>query len=301
LAGERARTFLHNNSIHAANAAGILFICAAAFGSFVLHHSEMGGKVRSVLLLLAAGVLLLSGLNVLSLQSKGVWVSIAASLVVLLFMLLASRRGARPWLIYLAALVGLAAGVVIFGQSIRSVGEKTAGGAAALVTRVLSGESPSLVMSSAIADPATDPSIADRLMIWANGAEVWQSHPIFGAGVTWLDNWENRIYPASTFTLLHNGYLEIAVRYGFFGLLFYGVLFAWSLITVRKAAMARLIDVSAYQAHLAVMILFAISLFTNSNNRLAFGESYMWFAASFGFYCHYLLQRQGLVRVRTYF
>jgi hypothetical protein len=48
-------------------------------------------------------------------------------------------------------------------------------------------------------------------------------------------------------------------------------------------------------------VFFAITILSNSNNRLALGESFMWFAAAFGFYCFYLRQQNNMVEPKTYF
>jgi GR25 family glycosyltransferase involved in LPS biosynthesis len=301
LLGERALTTLHNNTIHAANASGILMICAVAFGNYVLHRHDLRGTLRTGLILLAAAVFSVAGLYVLGLQAKAVWVALAVSLSLLFAMMGLKRHGARSQFIALAAVAVVIAGAAVFGQTLRSAGEKTADSSVSLVEQILSGESLSSAVSEAVADPNTALSVRDRLMIWSNGVEVWARHPVLGSGIAWLDDWDNRKYPEQKFTLLHNGYLEIAVRYGIVGLLFYAWLFLWALKTVRRASRAGLIEVTAYHAYLAVMAFFAVTLFTNSNNRLAFGETYMWFAVSFGFCCHYLLQERRLVRVRTYF
>jgi len=100
---------------------------------------------------------------------------------------------------------------------------------------------------------------------------------------------------------MHSGYLEIGMRYGLVGLLFYFTIFSWATYRVVQAYRHRLIDASAMQCFVVTMIFFAITILSNSNNRLAIGESYMWFAIGFGFYCYYRLQQRGLVRPRTYF
>jgi O-antigen ligase len=153
----------------------------------------------------------------------------------------------------------------------------------------------------AVRDPATPLSVKERLMLWADALTIWASHPLFGYGSAWLEQWQSRLYKVGTYNELHNGYLEIAVRYGVAGLVFYAVLFAWAARQVFLAAKAGLIDVSAWRCYISTLVFFAVTILTNSNVRLAIGESYMWFAASIGFYCFYLLQRGGIARTRTYF
>ncbi len=299
--GYQALVSLHNNSIHAANASGFIMICSAAFASHVVHRHELHPTVRKVLIALAAVTFAFAGLNVITLISKGVWVALVISLLPLIAGIAWNKRNLRGSVIAMAVFVLVAAGAGIFHDRVRSVGQRTAASVISLVTQISSGSSLSDSVSYTIAAPGTPTGVRARLMIWSNAAEIWARHPVFGSGIAWLDNWESRKYKESRYTLLHNGYLEIAVRYGITGLMFYAFLFMWSLRMVRKAANANLIDVTAYHAHLAAMIFFAISLFTNSNNRLAFGETYIWFAVSFGFYCQYLLQAKRLIRTNTYF
>lgn len=297
---ERAETTWHNNPIHAANVSGIMMICAVAFANYLFHNREFDRTGHTALIVVAAAVFAIAGLNVFALQSKGVWLALIGSLPLLFAMTTLDRRNRYGKIIVFAVLACVFAGTVLFGNNIRKAGESTMDNAASLVSRVVQGENLASIVSDAILDPNTPSSVSARLMNWSNAAEIWQKRPVFGSGLAWLDNWENRKYPESKFTLLHNGYLEIAVRYGIAGLAFYALLFLWSLRTVRKAVDASLIDRTAYHAYAAVMTFFAVSIFTNSNSRIAFGETYMWFAVSFAFYCQYRLQEIGLVRPNTY-
>jgi O-antigen ligase len=138
-------------------------------------------------------------------------------------------------------------------------------------------------------------------MLWVNALEVWMRHPIFGAGAYWLTEWQDRPYHTRIYNVFHNGYLEVAARYGIAGLAFYAFLFAWASRQVLLAARAKLVEPYAWRCYISTLVFFALTLLSNSNNRLAIGESYMWFAAAFGFYCFYLRQRANLVAPRTYF
>lgn len=48
-------------------------------------------------------------------------------------------------------------------------------------------------------------------MLWANAVEIWERHPIFGAGSSWLIEWQDRTYRPEIYNIFHNGYLEIAL------------------------------------------------------------------------------------------
>src|SRR5690606_8395098 len=167
----------------------------------------------------------------------------------------------------------------------------TVGTTALLLAELQQGNSATDTLRVLISDPSTQASEMERMKIWFNALSLWGENPLIGAGVGWLSRWSLQLY-ATPYNLLHNGYLEVAVRYGWTGLAFYGVLFGWTVITVYKAARLRLIDVSALQAYVATLMFFAVTLVSNSNIRLAIGETYMWFAAGFTFYCHFLLVEQ---------
>lgn len=300
LMGLRPSVLSHNNSIHAANASGFIALCAIAFGGYILRRTALRPKMQKVLFALAFSTFALAVLNVFALFSKGVWLALAVSLVVLLGLLAPGKGNWHGRVTAMLVLALVAAGIFLFEGKLRASGERAAENTISLITHVVTGGDAAKTVSDAIANPRTTPSVRSRLMLWSNAAEIWGRHPVFGSGIAWLDDWDNRKYKEAYTDLLHNGYLEIAVRYGVTGLIFYAFLFSWSLWTVRKAARADLVDPSAYHAHMAAMVFFCISLFTNSNIRLAFGETYMWFAVSFGFYCQYLLQQKRLANINTY-
>ncbi|RUV36758.1 glycosyl transferase family 2, partial [Mesorhizobium sp. M7A.F.Ca.MR.228.00.0.0] len=130
---------------------------------------------------------------------------------------------------------------------------------------------------------------------------IWKRHPIFGASSSWLTEWQNRTYHPMIFNVFHNGYLEIAVRYGVVGLAFFAFLYTWSARQVLLAMRAKLVAPAAWSCYISTLVFFALTILTNSNNRLAMGEAFMWFAAAFGFYCFYVRQQKNLVAPRTYF
>jgi O-antigen ligase len=124
-------------------------------------------------------------------------------------------------------------------------------------------------------------------MLWSNAVEVWSHDFILGNGVAWKDLWVAARYRDVGFDLIHNGYLEVAVRYGLVGLAFYGALYLWSVAMARRASARGLIPRQAFNFHVVSLVFFLATIMTNSNNRLAIGESYMLVAAAFGFFCHF--------------
>jgi O-antigen ligase len=284
----RAETLLQNNPIHASVATGLICLCTIPYALHVARRDGLAPVPRIFLLALAGVTLALSIMAIYSLQSTGVWLAMGFAVPVLVALVALTERG---WARYAAiAVIFVAAlGAVANYSTLERIAGPSFATATSLVTDVAEGRGVAATMERLADDENTDASERERLLIWLNALEIWDESPVFGAGIGWLNDWWQQPNETS-FNLLHNGYLEIAVRYGLVGLAFYGVLFVWSLASVRRAHRARLIDASALQAYCAALIFFLATLLSNSNIRLAVGESFMWFAASFAFFCHYLRQ-----------
>lgn len=289
---ERALALLQNNPIHASVGAGFIALCAVPYLVHVLKRPHLNGVMRFALIMLAGCTFLITLLAIYSLWSKGVWLALAIALPFLTFLIITtdSGRWGRP--IALAAVLVVIVGTATNFGMLRTVAGPTVETSVTLVQDVLRGDGFRASLDRLIADPSTPESEHIRMMLWANALDIWSQRPIFGAGISWMHEWQYRRYQETDFNLLHNGYLELAVRYGVVGLAFYLSLFVWTVIKAHRAAQAGLIDMVAFQTYAALLIFFAITLLTNSNIRLAIGESFMWVGAGFGFYCHYLLQRQ---------
>ncbi|QPC94115.1 O-antigen ligase family protein [Mesorhizobium sp. INR15] len=299
LHGIRPVPWLFNNPIHASLAAGFIFLCTLQFMVYTAQRADLGNATRSLHWALSATVLLFALANIIALQSKGVWLALALTLLLLAVMALA-RGHRRELMVGGGVLATVAAGIV----AMRHLFWRTAGDtmifAKSLVLDILSrGVMPAF--DQAIASDTTPFAAKERLMLWADAIEVWKRHPIFGASSSWLTEWQNRTYHPTIRDVFHNGYLEIAVRYGVVGLAFFAFLYIWSSRQVLLAMRARLIAPAAWSCYISTLVFFAITILSNSNNRLAIGEAFMWFAAAFGFYCFYLRQQKGLIEPRTYF
>lgn len=300
--GRRASFILHDNPIHAAIANGIMVLCILSFASYLLRAQNLQLELRIGYAFIAAAVFLVGLINIYALRSKGVWLSLAVALPVQLFLIVAIHGAARRVLILMAGIVFIAAviGTFLAWDGIRVVAGDTARAAAQIISDMSGGAGLLESMDRAIQDSSTPANFRERLMLWASAILIWMKEPIFGQGVTWLYAWQTRAYPDTAFNLLHNGYLEIAIRYGIVGLAFYAALFIWAIRQVWRAKREGLIDPAALHAYLGVLLFFCMTILTNSNVRLALGESYMWFSAAFGFYCFYRLQRSGFVKARTW-
>jgi O-antigen ligase len=296
--GHVPATALHSNTIHAAVAAGFLAICATCFLLAVLRGVR---DRRGPLAALGLAVFALALANVYLLGSKGVWLALGIVLPVLLGAALARAGSARSAFAVLAlvAVTGLA--TVAGSERIRAVGGATASAASELVAAVASGEGLVSTMDRMIGDGSVPESSRQRLMLWSSAVTIWGQAPVTGLGPQWRDAWVERRHQEMDTTLLHNGYLEIGIRYGLVGLAFYALLAAWALRTVWRAWRAGLIDRAALECFMATGAYFALTLLTNSNNRLALGEAFMLVAFGFAFYCSHRMQKAGLHRPSTYF
>jgi O-antigen ligase len=133
-------------------------------------------------------------------------------------------------------------------------------------------------------------SFNERLMLWMNALEIITAHPVFGAGIGWQRIWATTAYAAVPYNLMHNGYVEIAIRYGLSGIAFFVWLYATFAWWILRAWRQRLIEAAAAKTWLFSLVFFALTLLTNSNNRLAIGESFILITAAVAFGTYYLLQ-----------
>ena len=287
----RADALLQHNPIHASVAAGLICLCVVPYALHVLRRRDLARPLKFGLVVFSAIVFVFSGLAIYGLWSKGVWLAMIVALPVLLLTLMAAGGHHGKSLAMATAIVAVV-GVILNYDTVARVAGGTIETTSLLISELLHGRPGLQALDVLINDPTTPMSEKERLILWYDALHLWGEYPVFGPGVSWLTLWWQQPY-AAPYNLIHNGYLEIAVRYGWTGLAFYALLFGWSLVTVYRAAHARIIDVAAAQAYIATMVFFAVTLVSNSNNRLAIGESYMWFASGFAFYCHFLLANKA--------
>ncbi|WP_299868586.1 glycosyltransferase family 25 protein [uncultured Hoeflea sp.] len=307
LDGFQKESIAHNNTIHAANACGFILIFAICFADHVSVKTGQSIMLKIALLLLALAVGTLAMWNILTLGSKGVWMSIFVVLPFLaLSMLLrevSGKRGlsARSIGLAIAVLIAGAMGVWAFMPQL----QLRASGAVAIISSLLestlSGVGPVAVIETFAVSPDVPTSLRERLQLWSSALAIWQEHPWFGAGVGWRSIWDaSTVLHAKQYNIFHNGYLEILVRYGVTGLAAYAVMLGFAMRKVYCAAQSGLVGRSTFVCYSAAVLFFLLGNLTNSNIRLAIGESFLWFAVGFGFYCSYLLQERGIERPKSW-
>lgn len=289
-----------NNTIHAAFGLGMVMI-------FLFHIQRYGterqlafainpwlGRLLVFFSILACAVFI--GL----LNSKGVWLALLIAAIFAALMSVQHRRPKTfvPLSIGILSLVG--AGLYVGMDRFERVAGPTASSAMEMIADA--GDDGQLIdaMVATIEEPDTPNSMRIRLMIMVDGLRLFLSDPIIGAGPGWLEEWDQRTYKQHEFNLLHSGYLEIMVRYGLIGLIFYFGLLVWSLKQMWDAGREGLAHPAVFRCGLVLAVFFLIGLATNSHNRLALGESFMWVFVATGFYCYFLRQEADNIKPRTF-
>lgn len=296
----RAVTFLHNNSIHASIGVGFMMIGAVYFALYIFAQTTLAPKLKSLWLVLSIIVIAYGLLNIINLQSKGVWLALIFSLPIIIIHLTKQLRTKIIIVVFALCTASIATtSIMIPDRSLNNV-SATAQSTYTLVSELADGNGLIKSLQHVIAEGDTPHSSLQRMMLWTDALTIWQERPFIGQGLNWHNEWNERTYKEADHSLLHNGYFEIAVRYGLVGLLFYAWLYLWSIKQSLSAARANLISNEAAQCHSVMLLYFAATMLSNSNIRLALGESFMWLAAGFGFYCYYLRQHAGLEKPRSY-
>jgi O-antigen ligase len=280
-----------NNTIHSSVAGGLIVIGAinlAAYAGKTLRTRPQ----RLLLEGLAFALVAATFVGLYGAKSKGVWLALAGASLVQFLMSVSVRVG-RPALLKGAVLAAaLALFVGSFALANWSAIDTSYDSSIGVVAKALASGHPLGSLREAIGSGTVPNNTNIRLMLWHNAIEVWSRNVLFGNGIAWRDIYESTRYASIGFDIVHNGYLEIGMRYGFLGLGFYAVLYGWSMLKARRAVQRRLIPTEAYRFHVVSIVFFFATILTNSNNRLAIGEAFMLTAAAFGFYCFYLVQKQ---------
>lgn len=274
LGGEAITPLIQNNRIHGAVACGLMMISAFFW---LMHYTR--GEMRSAHIakfaLAAAPVIItLALLNIYGSKSKGVWLATAITFPVMFLLAQTYMRAFSARCLSLAILAVLIGGIALFWQNLIATTGPTLSAIGAGWNEYASGGDISKMMNDSIASDQTPLSMNERLQLWSNAWEVFSAAPLFGQGNHWLDSWKLTRYSKVGYTLIHNGYMEIAIRHGIFGLAVFFVLLAGFLSAARNAQKLSLMSLPALHCYYATIIFFCVTLLSNSNNRLAIGEMF---------------------------
>lgn len=280
VAGARAAPFYHHNPIHAGIGAAMLFLTTVFW---LLHAAETGWlslRCRWLFLVLGAVTAVLSLAGVLGAQSKGVWLALAATVAFMSVLSLFLYGGKWRFHLFGGLLVASVCAASVATPYVEKVAGSTMDASARLTSDSIITEGPFAAMQRAIADPATPSSMRARLKLWSNAIELIQAAPWVGWGNGWLREWHKTTYHDVGYTLIHNGYLEIMVRHGFLGIAFLLVFVIAAARSVNDANRRGVISASLTVYLYSISFFFFCTIATNSNNRLALGESFFIVAAA---------------------
>lgn len=295
--GEEVIPLVHNNQIHGAVASGFL-----AIGAFYwFQHNARRGIRRNRISQLSVGlaplVILFCLVAILGSRSKGVWLALAGIIPVAgVFFLFSLKRLSA--LLALGALV-LCVGLVawLFHGVIWERAGPTVTATFGLLHDFQSSDDIAALVRERIASGRIPESMNERLQIWYNALELFSAAPFFGHGNRWIELWDHTRYADVGYTLMHNGYLEILVRHGLFGLLVTGLILALFLGMVREAGKQGVISIAAEQAYFLLLVFFLLTILSNSNTRLAIGEAFIMLMGAVAFYCAFMVQAKKAGRL----
>jgi len=278
--GKRATPLFHHNPIHAGIGSCMFFLTAVFW---MLHSAETGrlaGPRKWYFLIPGIAAATLSLIGVLGAQSKGVWLALAATVFFMGFLSLLYIVGRRRFQLMGGLLFAAAIAAAVAAPYINRVAGATLQSAVSLVDDSIATASPLSAIQRSIADPATPTGMRERLMLWSNAIELIQAAPWFGWGNAWLSEWQGTTYSNIRYTLIHNGYLEVLVRHGIFGILFIIIFAISAAYSVNYAQHHGVISSSLTVYLYSISFFFFCTIATNSNNRLAIGESFFIVIAS---------------------
>lgn len=286
LAGETVRPLIQHNQIHGAVCCGVILIAA----SFWLIHCRkcpgVSARLRAYASIVAPLVILLCLFCIYGAKSKGVWLALGISAPLLLLSIVGWFRSKAGLLFTGCVLLFLAVGGYLVWGNLEKTAGPTTVATMGLFENIVSGEPVGTAVAHRIDDATTPRAMDERLQLWSNAWELIASAPLFGLGNAWEPRWHQTYYKSVDYNAMHNGYLEILVRYGVAGSVFMALVAIVMLREVARAARLGLVPAAAYHAYLLIQIFFAITLLSNSNNRLAIGETIIMLSFTFALACN---------------
>lgn len=278
--GERFSPLYHHNSIHAAVGCGLLFISCVYWLAYAADTNALKTIRGKALAAIAITTAMLCLVGIFAAKSKGVWLAFS---LVFGFMSVTAviHYGRRRMLVAgaLALLLCLLAALATY-DNIKHYAGPTVSAALRLSEQAVSQEEIETAMENSVDKADTPNSMRERLMLWTNAIDIFLETPLTGSGNLWLERWQHAKYANVRFTLIHNGYLEILVRHGLLGMAMLLVFAATAFYRIRLAWKRGLIPSSLMLYLFSMSLFFFITMASNSNNRIAIGESFFLLAGA---------------------
>ncbi|MGY5780126.1 O-antigen ligase family protein [Rhizobium sp. LEGMi135b] len=297
-AGETIRPLIMNNQIHGAVACGMIVIFTLFWLLHYLTDKSSDRRIARFAYIVSPFIFALCFIAIYGAKSKGVWLALGITLPLLALITLTYLRLKSGVIIIIAIAALLIAGIYGVRHNLDKTAGPTVAAALSMVENVANGHEMGGVVSNAISSTNTPVSMDERLQLWSNSWEVFSSAPIFGWGNRWLERWAETRYSHVQYTLLHNGYLEILVRYGLFGAAIMSFMLGVFIRAVWRARKAGIVPRAAWHAYIVCLFFFSLTLLSNSNNRLAIGESLAFASSAFACWCHMRLKGEYLAAAR---
>lgn len=286
---------IHLNSIHAALAGSLILFSAFFFGVWIFVNKKISFNTKIIGFTISLSNFSMALIGILGANSKGVWVALVGAILFLFFhTIFVQKLSKKNWVMMISFSVLVCSFVLSMSDRIISVAGIFVIGSYDLSKEVWAGEGPLVERISIIVQKEELPyNLNVRIQLWLNAIQVWSQNYLLGNGIYWENLWENDGQFKTGHTLIHNSFLSIAIRFGIVGLSFYSWLFGWSIIQARKCVKHGYINHQLYTFFLMAIILFVLSMLTNSGHRLAIGETLFLLISSFGFCCNYIMQEQA--------
>lgn len=285
-AGETVKPLIMNNQIHGAVACGLILLAAYFWLLHYLSDHNAKPHLRRYALVVCPLVMVLCLISIYGAKSKGVWLALTLTLPIAGLLSLTYLRAKAGLLVIVLAAIVLGCGVYAVRHNLHKTAGPTVGAAISMLEGFQDGSDFDGVVRGTIDSPTTPVSMDERLQLWYDAGEMISAAPIFGWGSKWVDQLNASRYPNVRYTLFHNGYLEILVRYGIFGAAVMSAILAALFFSVFRAFRVGAIPRAAFHVYAVGLLFFALTLLSNSNNRLAIGESLALLSSAFACWCN---------------
>lgn len=295
--GERVFPLFHNNPIHAGIGCGMLLITTIFWMLYTKESGRLSGWWEGTAMVVGSATILLSLVGLLGAQSKGAWLAFLLTAVLTIGLTMLLYGGRLRWVVVAVCIVVAGLAVTTARDSILHVAAPTIESTAELAERGLAHVDVLEAMRQTVEDPNTPASMRERLMLWTNALDAVRSSPWVGWGNLWQREWRQGTYSDTSHRLLHNGYLEILVRHGALGALMLTLFAAVAAQRLHRAWRQGVISSSLMLYLYSLSFFFFITIASNSNNRLALGESYFLLTAAAVFAISLAMRERSLCQI----